>query len=467
MKVLLIEDNPGDARLVREMLKEAIGDFSINVAERFGLGLEFLAGEDVDIVLLDLNLPDSHGLETFTRLQGEFSHLPVVIMTGSSDEALGVQAVQSGAQDYLVKGQVECKQLARALAYAIERKRAELLTQLERDKLTGILNSMEDGVCIINQDFGMVYINPTMKSQYGAIDRRKCYRYFNGFDDACPWCNKEEVLAGKILRREVYLEKTGRTCEVTDTPIKNADGSVSKLAIFHDITERKKVEQLKDEFIGMVSHELKTPLTIIMGALHIAMEKGLSKGQIQELIRDAIRYSHTLDGIIENLLELSRSQANRLALQTEKVDIGRIAREVAQKLQGNSTEHRIYVDIAADTPSVIIDRTRIERVLYNLVENAIKYSPGGGEVRVFDYQRNNQLVIAVMDQGIGISSADRTRLFQPFERLQMYEKDGIPGLGLGLRVCRILVEAHGGQMWVESEPGQGSTFFFTVPIEDQ
>src|SRR3990172_3630558 len=133
MKVLIIEDNPGDARLVQEMLKEAMGNFTTEVAEKLGDGLKFLAAQDTDVVLLDLGLPDSRGLETLTKLQAQFPQLPVVIMTSLDDEALGVQAVQLGAQDYLVKGQADSRLLRRAVVYALERKKTdEALKEKER-----------------------------------------------------------------------------------------------------------------------------------------------------------------------------------------------------------------------------------------------------------------------------------------------------------------------------------------------
>jgi len=135
MKILLIEDNPGDARLVQEVLKEAGGQFTISVAEKLGAGLTFLLSQEVDIVLLDLGLPDSRGLETLTKVRTHFPSLPVVIMTGSGDEALGVQAVHMGAQDYLVKGEVESGLLRRALLYAIERKKTDEALQRAKDEL--------------------------------------------------------------------------------------------------------------------------------------------------------------------------------------------------------------------------------------------------------------------------------------------------------------------------------------------
>src|SRR5512136_1253271 len=125
MRILLVEDNPGDARLVKELLKEAAGDFGIEVAESLGAGMELLASRAFDVVLLDLGLPDSRGLETLSRLRARFARLPVVILTSTDDEALGVQAVQLGAQDYVPKGSVGGELLRRILRYAIERKQVE------------------------------------------------------------------------------------------------------------------------------------------------------------------------------------------------------------------------------------------------------------------------------------------------------------------------------------------------------
>jgi len=344
-----------------------------------------------------------------------------------------------------------------------ERKQMEDALQLERDKLTSILNSMEDGVCIMNQDFGVEYINPSMQSQYGNVDKQKCYQYFNGRDDVCPWCNNKDVLGGKIVLREVQSNKTGRTYDVTDGLLKNADGSVSKLAVWHDITEHKKIEQLKDEFIGMVSHELKTPLTVILGALSTATDERVSHEQSRELIGDAIVHSEILASLVDNLLELSRQQSGRLTIQTQPVNVKEIAQNVIKKLQSKSAMHRLSDDLAPGLSPVLADQLRVERILYNLIDNAIKYSPNGGEVRVSARQEGDFMVVSVMDNGPGISVDDQARLFQSFERLGAKVNGSTQGTGLGLRVCRILVEAHGGRIWVKSDKGKGSTFFFTVP----
>jgi signal transduction histidine kinase len=230
-----------------------------------------------------------------------------------------------------------------------------------------------------------------------------------------------------------------------------------------DITERKKVEQLKDEFVGMVSHELKTPITIIMGAIDTAMTDGITRDEASQLLEDTVSSAESLAGIVDNLLELSRVQANRLVIRSEAVNIAQVAHNVTAKLMNRSAKHRLIIDVSKKLPVVTADRVRVERILHNLVENAIKYSPRGGDVTVFARRDNGNMLIGVKDQGEGILPEDQEKLFKPFERLEKISRVG--GVGLGLNVCRRLVEAQGGRIWVESAPGQGSTFFFTLPLK--
>jgi two-component system sensor histidine kinase KdpD len=215
----------------------------------------------------------------------------------------------------------------------------------------------------------------------------------------------------------------------------------------------------------MVSHEIKTPLTVITGALSTVTAEGVTKLQARALLQDAVDHADILANIVDNLLELSRSQADRLVLQKEPTDIKEIARTVVDKLRSKSAIHQLIMDIPPGLPIVDVDPLRAERVLYNLIDNAIKYSPKGGEVKISARQEKEKLVVCVSDHGLGISPDDQLRLFQKFQRLDVIVKKSIQGIGLGLNVCRILVEAHGGQIWVESKKGKGSTFYFTIPLE--
>jgi PAS domain S-box-containing protein len=233
-----------------------------------------------------------------------------------------------------------------------------------------------------------------------------------------------------------------------------------------DITSLKQTEQLKDDFIGMVSHELRTPLTVVVGAIHTAMLKGITPGERQDLLRDAGSGAWALGNLLDNLLELSRAQADRLVINPTKIDIAAAVREVIEALRATSQIHHLVFDVRQKLPPVSADEIRVRRILYNLVENAIKYSPRGGQVRIFARRNGDSIVIGVSDQGIGISPEDQAKLFQPFLRLESGQAQ-TKGLGLGLSVCHHLVEAHRGRIWIQSEPGKGSTFFFSLPMTEK
>ena len=273
---------------------------------------------------------------------------------------------------------------------------------------------------------------------------------------------------------------SGERWEVVEIPIKHKDGTIrillwnsanlyaqdgktviATIAQGQDITERKKAEQLKDEFIGLVSHELRTPMTVITGSLRTAMSEGISLEDKEILLQNAIEGAGSLSAILENLLELSRYQADRLQIHTGTVNIPDIANSVIERLKDRSEDRTFLSDFPDKLPLVQADSVRVERILYNLIENAVKYSPEKSVIKVFARKDKKMVVIGVTDKGTGISPEDQGRIFELFERVG---KSRSQGLGLGLVVCKRLVEAQGGQIWVESEPGKGSTFYFTLPM---
>jgi len=246
---------------------------------------------------------------------------------------------------------------------------------------------------------------------------------------------------------------------------KNGQVVVSRSMVV-DITERKKLDQLKDEFIGLVSHELRSPLTVITGAVNTALTEAerLSPEETHQLLKDAALEAESLSHLLGNLLELSRMQANRLFLHAEPISVKKVIQSTVEEVKRQSPARQFVVNLPRKLPPVYADELRLERILYNLLENAVKYSLQGGNIRVFVKLEEGYLVIGVSDQGNGISPSEQDKLFRPFQRLEESRPGGVGGAGLGLSVCRRLVEAHGGRIWVESEPGRGSTFFFTMPL---
>jgi PAS domain S-box-containing protein len=268
------------------------------------------------------------------------------------------------------------------------------------------------------------------------------------------------------------VEMEGLRKDGTEFPLEltlatwKSKGSTFFTAIVRDITERRKLDELKDEFIGLVSHELRSPLTVVVGAVNTALTEleRLTPEETRQLLEDAASEADVLSHLLGNLLELSRAQANRLVLYVEPMNIRTVIQRVLEKIEGQHAGHTFVMDAPGGLPPLPADQLRVERILHNLLENAAKYSPRGGEIRISVKPDGKRLLIGVSDRGSGIALEHQAMLFQPFQRLEDSMRAGIKGIGLGLLVCRRLVEAHGGRIWVESEPGKGTTFYFTLPL---
>jgi PAS domain S-box-containing protein len=349
-----------------------------------------------------------------------------------------------------------------------ERKQAE-----EREKQAAqvwqiTFDSISDMISIQDTDNRLIRVNRAYAQAVGATPEelrgKTCYSVVH--DTVCPieGCPHRETLeTGKTITREIFEPRFGTYFEVTTSPIFSHAGQLAgSVHIVRDISERKKAEQLKDEFIGLVSHELRTPMTVINGSLRTAMTAGISPQDQKDMLENAIYGAGELSAILDNLLELSRSQAGRLQIHKENVNIPDITDIVIQDLKSRKENRSFRMDFPPTLPPVEADPMRVERILYNLMENAIKYSPDNSEIRVFAQHEGNMVLTGVTDQGAGINEENRQKIFEPFERLG--KGDRSQGLGLGLVVCKRLVEAQGGKIWVESTAGRGSTFYFTLPV---
>jgi signal transduction histidine kinase len=237
-----------------------------------------------------------------------------------------------------------------------------------------------------------------------------------------------------------------------------------------DVTALKEAERLKDEFIAIAAHELRNPLAVLKGyAQTLLLQARQEEGsQVDEWQQEAL---HTIDKatlrlveLTEDLLDATRLQAGRLELYPEPTDLVALARRVVKRLQTTTQQHRLSLCTALEYLVVSVDPRRIEQVLTNLISNAIKYSPAGGpiEVAVWEEGGTSEAVLSVRDWGIGIPTAQQARIFGRFARAENARKIG--GTGLGLYICRALVEQHAGRIWFESLEGKGSTFFMALPI---
>jgi len=344
-------------------------------------------------------------------------------------------------------------------------------------------DAIRDMVCLLDAHGRVVRCNSAMAEFLGEsfqeIIGRSCCQIVCGRLGMSPDCCFARVRASG--RRESSVALLGnRWFSVTVDPMLNPAGDfVGAVHIMTDVTERKQAEaqaseieilreldRLRSELIANVSHELRTPLGLIkiFCTTLLRTDVDFDPQTQREFLHDIEEETERLEKIVDNLLDLSRIQHGRLRLEKRPTDLGQLARQVLDDLEMQlPASHRLIHSFPAEPLVAPVEPRRIEQVLRNLVSNAIKYSPQGGTITVMGQEAGEMILIQVRDQGIGIPHEDLERVFERFYRVENEITRSVRGIGLGLAVCRGIVEAHGGRIWVESLPGEGSTFYFTLP----
>jgi sigma-B regulation protein RsbU (phosphoserine phosphatase) len=358
IRILLIEDNPGDRRLIQELLAEgSTARFDLAFADRLSTGLKLLASEKLDLLLLDLDLPDSQGLKTFHIVHEKAGRIPILIFSGVDDEDLAIQAVHDGAQDYLVKGHVNSNLLAREIRHAIERK------------------SMEERMRILEQ-----------------------------------------------------------------------------MATIGNIT-------------SMVGHDMRNPLQVLTNIFYIAKERiknippemmdkirgGLSENFI-EIAEDQISY---MNKIVSDLQDYSSSLKPRYSKMNSRELLERSLLKII--IPENI---KVTIDVSQNTEEVFVDTFLLTRILINIIINAVQAMPNGGQLAMGVFHEKGSLLISIQDTGIGIKPENMDKIFQPMFTTKA------KGQGLGLAVCKRLVEAMEGTILVESKPNIGTTVTIRMPLKE-
>jgi signal transduction histidine kinase len=229
--------------------------------------------------------------------------------------------------------------------------------------------------------------------------------------------------------------------------------------------ELKQLDHLKSDFVSMVSHELRSPLTNIAGAIELMLqEEELSDEYVRKMLTIMGEQSERLIRLVKGVLDISRIQAGRLHLDRKEVDVLATMERVVSTVQPTTAFHWFELPTVHHCPPVWGDEDRIEEMLLNLLDNAVKFSPAGGPVKIGMEISECETIISITDPGIGIAQAKLDKIFQKFHRLDSEDSRETYGHGLGLYITKALVEAHGGSIWVESVEGEGSTFSFTLPL---
>ena len=500
VRLLLIEDCPADARLIKMMLEQS---WAVNIhcdwVDNRTDGIARLRRGSYDVVLLDLGLPESTGLDTLKVVCRETAVPTLVVMSGSGDEEVALQALQAGAQDYLIKGHVDGASLARAIRYAIGRSQAERALRERTDEqrqqakyLRTLIDLLPMFVWLKDTDSTYLTVN-----QATAASRGTTVELMEGKSDVDFWprdqadaFRSDDVQVMTSLQRRTAEELLGTAdgdvwVETYKVPVIDEDGTVlGTVGVARDIRERKAAEaaheaalaeaerlaRQRSAFLAQMSHELRTPLNGILGFAQLLQhEKGLDERQARGLriIRESGQH---LLALINDILDLARIDAAKLELNPTDIALPGFLAVVTDIVRVKAEEKSLlFVErLAPDLPhSVRADEKRLRQVLLNLLSNAVKFTDRGevvlGVSVVGRAASRVSLRFEVSDSGIGMTAAQQERLFKPFEQVgEAKRREG--GSGLGLAISRELVRLMGGEIAVSSEAGKGSRFCFEVAL---
>ncbi len=389
-------------------------------------------------------------LREFSRrvAEGDFHPLPAD-RSGDALEALAVSLNQTAAR------------LDRTI---------QTLTD-ERNLSSAILGSMVEGVAVVNASERLLFANQGFAE---ILDLDVPPRPGSALLEVVRQTELIEAMR-KVLSGEPRLETeiiTGTLRQhffaATVAAVRAAETS-GAVIVLHDITDLRKLERVRRDFVANVSHEFKTPLTAIQGfaetLLAGAVDDAENRGRFLGII---LEHSRRLARLTDDLLKLSKMDADRLEIEIRRLGVSQLMESCLETAQRRATEKdiRISVNFPQQMPDIAGDRRLLTEVLQNLLDNATQYTPPGGQIMVSAEANAHEAVISVADTGIGIPRADQPRIFERFYRVDVARSREVGGTGLGLAIAKHLVEIHGGRIWVQSEVGQGSQFHFTVPVYD-
>jgi len=459
---VLLDEARGKLRfeLSRGLTKESVEATELNLGE--GIAGK-VAKDGKPMAVYDISRESE--LETY---QGQFKSalcMPLIVR----GKVIGVLCLHlSEHHQFSDEEQGVASLMAERAAVAIEK--LQLLGSLgeEKGKMESILHSMVDGVIAINRDARIILINPAMKKMFNIEKMRIDDKYLIEVMERQPVADLllKTLKEGKEFTEEITVFNGEEKILQVQTTLVRGEGEISGvMAIVRDVSEIRRLSQAKSDFVSMVSHELRTPLASIKAYADTLVRKGggLGKVTISEYLNVIRTETDRLTKMITQLLDVSAMEAGHFEIELEAVNIASLIEKTVEEIKSQTGNHQIKLDFADKSLMIVGDGNKIQQVILNLIENAIKYSPEGGAVTISVSPEDHTAVIFVADEGVGISKENLPRVFQKFYQI---DADVVPersGAGLGLFIAKTIVEAHSGKIWVESEAGKGSKFSFSLP----
>ncbi len=495
-KVLLVEDDKLDQMAFKRLVEKDNLPFDYTIAGSVSQARSILADNKFDVVIVDYLLGDGTAFDVFDWIVDT----PAIFATGAGTEELAIKAMKSHACDYLIKDPERnyLKVLPKVIKNAISHKRArqqlkeyhenlealvsERTEQLaaEKELVSVTLASMADGVIAVDAEKRIILFNKVAENLTGweiHAAQGKC------LDDVFQIINEQtkqpiESPVEKALSSGQIESGTDQDClvakdagmrpiAVTAAPIRKNDGTMLGVVIvLRDVSREREIDRMKTNFVSSVSHELRTPLTSIKAyTATILRDPDMPKKIKNEFLTIIDQESNRLAKLIENLLEVSKIESGTIETDRQNVYVASVLDQALAALQPLADDKNVRLKYDQDDKLLALagDKSKIQSVVTNLLNNAIKFTPEYGQVSVSVRQKGYELVISVSDTGVGIPKEALPRIFDRFYRVYR-PGEQIQGTGLGLAIVKKIVTIHNGRIEVESEEGEGSTFTVYLPV---
>jgi len=339
----------------------------------------------------------------------------------------------------------------------------------DKNKMKVVLSSVIEGIIAIDKEGRIILFNNALKNMTDYSSDRVLGKFHweiirnNQLNELL----KEVLQKGQPLTQEITIfSPQEKIFRASANPLTKKNEVWGAVVVLNDITEIKKLEKMRSEFVANVSHELRTPLTSIQGFVETLKDGAINDpGKAQYFLEIIEKQSNRLNNLIEDILQLSKIESQEIIMNLQSINlrdlIDKTISEFKKKIEQKN--HKIKINISPQLPLIKADPEQIEVVFRNLLDNAIKYTPNGGEIYISAFEKAENIYIEISDNGIGISAEHLPRIFERFYRVDKDRSRKLGGTGLGLAIVKHIVQAHGGTIGVESKPGKGSKFFFTLP----
>lgn len=498
-RILLIEDDKLDQMAFERLVKRQELPYDYSIAGSFTQAKSILKSDRFDIVIVDYFLGDGTAFDVLDIIEDT----PVILATGAGDEEIAVKAMKAGAYDYMIKDvernylKVLPQVIGKALVHkktedtlkqyhsnleAEVKQRTEQLAE-EKELLSVTLLSMTDGVIAVDVEKRIILFNKAAENltkwRFEEVNGKLVNEFFYLVDEQTkkPLENPiDKVLkSGKTetgTDRDALVDKDGnrKPISATAAPIYKNDGTIiGSVCVLRDVSREREIDRMKTDFISSVSHELRTPLTSIMAyTATILRDENMPEQTKREFLTIIDEESKRLKNLIESLLEISRIDSGNVEIVREAVDISVLIDQLIPTLRPLAKKKNIQLktNVSNELGQLQADASKIQSMIMNLVNNAIKFTPEHGQVSISARRQGQEVVIEVTDTGMGIPKEDIPKIFDRFYRVHRPGRQ-IQGTGLGLAIVKEIVNMHAGRIEVESEPGNGTTFTVFLPLDMQ